>query len=94
MSVCLSSNDGVKARKDYRCDLCGEGIKAGEVHDTRSGRSDDGFYRMRMHPECHRYEQNGDAVDSDWYEDISDSAFDRADAIAFCANQIPDPLAK
>jgi hypothetical protein len=82
VSYSLSSKDGVKARKRYRCCLCGEGIEAGELHDTRSGiQAGDGWWTMRMHPGCHAYESRK-TVDPEWYEDISDPAFRRADAIS------------
>ncbi len=99
----LSSRDGVKARKPYRCALCGEKIAVSELHDTRKGvEPGDGFWTMRMHPECHNYEANGKrynkysgrhepVVDRDWYEDACDPAFERADAVAFVA-QKPNPM--
>lgn len=83
MSVVLSTKDGVKERKQYRCDLCGELINPGDFHDTRKGVSDGGMFTMRMHAECHAFERDGNAVDWEWYEDICDPAFDRADALAF-----------
>lgn len=84
MSTYLSSREGVKARKRYRCDLCGEDIAVGELHDTRTGvETGTGFWTMRMHPECHAYEQTPAMRNAlvDWYEEISDPAFDRADAL-------------
>lgn len=87
MNTCLSTKDGIKARKRHRCDLCGESITAGELQDVRSGvQPGDGFWYMHMHPECHKYEcspQN--PVESDWYENISEPAFLRAEAIAYTA---------
>lgn len=85
MSVCLSSRDGIKARKPHRCCLCGEGIIKGDRQDVRTGvQEGDGFWTMHMHPECHRYEQSASRpVDPDWYEEISDSAFPRAEAVAY-----------
>lgn len=91
MSWYVSSKNSVKARKPHNCDLCGERIGIGESHDTRSGVSDgDGWSTMRMHPECHRYEQHGRrtdwkgdlvrVVDPEWYEDISSPAFERREA--------------
>lgn len=81
------------ARKNHRCDLCGERIQVGTHHDIRSGVSYGDFYTMRMHPECHRYEQHGRVrdwkgdlvrtVNSDWYEDIHDPAFNRSDVHAY-----------
>jgi len=82
MSTCLSSKDGVKARKPHRCCLCGQRIDAGELYDARTGVGDGCMWTMKMHPECHAYEQKDGVVDPDWYEDVSDPAFERADAIA------------
>ena len=77
MSWYVSSKDGVKARRPHRCDLCGERIAIGELYDTRSGVSEgDGFSTMHMHPECHAHESH-ETVDPDWYEDISEPAFER-----------------
>ena len=82
MSTLLSSKNGVKARKPHRCCLCGERINAGDTQDRRTGVSDGRVWTMHMHPECHAYEQRPGVVDPDWYEDVSDSAFSRAEAIA------------
>ncbi len=82
MSTCLSSKEGAKARKPHRCSLCGERINAGELQDTRTGVCDGRMWTMHMHPECHAYEQKPGAVDPDWYEDVSEPAFDRKDAQA------------
>jgi hypothetical protein len=88
MSMMLSERKAVKGRRDYHCDLCGEMIPKGEPHDTRTGvQQGDGFWTMRMHPECQQYEQSP-AIRAhlmDWYEDISEPAFPRADAIAYCS---------
>lgn len=83
MSTILSAKIGVKARKKHRCCLCGERINAGDFHDTRTGVGDDGVWTMRMHHECHNYESKKGVVDEDWYEDTTDPAFLRADAIAY-----------
>lgn len=81
MSTCTSSTNGVKSRQPRHCCLCGGRIAVGESHDTRTGVvPGDGFWTMRMHPECHRYEQVPGIVDLDWYQDVSDPAFERADA--------------
>jgi hypothetical protein len=85
VSTCTSSKEGVTARKTYRCTLCGQRIHVGERHDTRTGVADgDGFWTMRMHPECHRYEQTPEMRRSlqDWYEDVSFPAFERDEAVA------------
>lgn len=81
MSFVRSAN-GVKSKKAKRCCLCGEMIKAGEIKDTRSGLWDGSVTTMDMHPECHAYERVDGVVDPDWYEDITEPAFDRSDAIA------------
>jgi hypothetical protein len=83
MSLFLSKRDGGKARKAHRCCLCGERINPGDAQDTRTGVCDGAMWTMHMHPECHRYEQKPGTVDRDWYEDIAEPAFSRADAIAF-----------
>jgi predicted nucleic acid-binding Zn-ribbon protein len=86
----VTSKDGIKARKAHRCDLCGEAINSGDIQDVRSGLSDDGWYTMHMHPECHKYEQKQPSpVDSDWYEDISEPAFDRKKATDFALSAHP-----
>ncbi len=78
MSTLLSSKDGVKARKDGHCCFCHQPIKKGEVHDVRSGVSSDGFWKMRMHPECHAKEQATPYRErEDWYYDMTDPVFDR-----------------
>ena len=92
MSVCLSNKEGVKARKDYRCDLCGETINKGELYVSRTGACDDGMWTMHMHPECHQYEQSpAKPVDYEWYECcITEEAFKRSDAIAYATQQPKD----
>ena len=75
MSTVLSQSDGIVAHKKYRCDLCGETINKGDKYDRRTG-CEDGMWTMHMHPECHAYESY-ETVDSDWYEDISEPAFER-----------------
>lgn len=82
----LSHKEGVKARKKYRCCLCGEVINIGDTHDTRSGVNDGDMWKMRMHPECHAHEQRPGIVDAAWYEEVSDPAFARADAVAAMNN--------
>jgi hypothetical protein len=84
MSLLVSFKDGVRARKQYRCCLCGECINAGDIHDTRAGVADGTMWTMRMHPECQRYEQSPQMRESlcDWYEDTSEPAFERAEARA------------
>lgn len=76
MSQVLSSKDGVLARRRHRCCLCGEAIQAGERYDSRKGVNSDGFWTMRMHPECQDYE-SPETVPWDWYEDVSEPAFTR-----------------
>lgn len=88
MSTFLSERAGVVGRKAYRCVLCGQGIPKGSLHCVRNGVTSDGFWVMRMHPECQRYEtQCVGAVDPEWYEDTMDSAFYRSDAISFVESQ-------
>lgn len=82
MSTFLNARNGTKARKPHRCCLCGERINVGDTQDRRTGISDGSVWTMHMHPECHAYEQKPSVVDPDWYEDTSDSAFSRAEAIA------------
>jgi hypothetical protein len=82
MSTCLSSKNGTKARKPHHCCLCGERISIGDTQDIRTGVGPDGMWTMHMHPECHAYEQKPGIVDPDWYENVSDPAFKRADALA------------
>lgn len=80
----LSQKNGIRASRDYRCALCGELIEAGSRYDKRAGVNYGDFWVMKMHPECHTYECSG-AVDADWYEDVFDPAFTRADALKFVA---------
>ncbi len=84
MSVCLSSQQGVKARKPHHCALCGERIEVGALYDRRSGVSSGDMWTMHMHVECHAFEISPvKPVDEDWYEDVSDPAFSRAEALAY-----------
>ena len=82
MSTFISSKNGVKARKPRHCCLCGERIEVGDTQDRRTGVSDGSVWTMHMHPECHAYEHCPGVVDPEWYEDVNDSAFSRAEAIA------------
>ncbi len=50
-----------RARKTYRCFLCGEAIEIGEVHVRRSGVMDNDLISTRMHTEC-------EAATTDWDE--------------------------
>lgn len=52
-----------KARKAYRCFLCGEPIPVGEVHVSRAGVRDDGLETFRMHIECKAESDNWDPFD-------------------------------
>ena len=79
----LSSKNRIKARKPHSCALCGEQIEVGQLYDRRSGVSNGDMWTMHMHVECHAYEVGpANPVDPDWYEDVSDPAFRRADALA------------
>jgi hypothetical protein len=92
VSTTLSCKDSVKARKNHCCVLCGERINAGEIHATRTGVNPDGLWTMHMHPECVAYEAMPGNVDPDWYEDVSDPAFYRADAIAATRPTNPEAI--
>jgi hypothetical protein len=41
------------ARKQYRCEWCGEPIKIGEKHPQFVGKWEDEFQSWRMHSECY-----------------------------------------
>lgn len=82
MSTLLSEKNGVRTRKKLRCCLCSEAVLPGELRDIRTGANEDGIWTMHMHPECHAYELLPGIVDPDWYEDSSEPAFTRAEAIA------------
>lgn len=88
MSVCLSQDYNVKARKRHRCALCQEPIEPGDIHHVRKGVNSGDFWTMRIHPECYDYEQQPGIVDEDWYEDIWEPSFSRADAIAFQVSKL------
>jgi len=81
MSTFLNARNGTKARKPYRCCLCGERINVGDTQDRRTGISYGSVWTMYMHPECHAYEQTPGVVDPDWYEEIGDPAFSRFEAV-------------
>ncbi len=85
MSNCITGITGVKSRKARRCVLCGSRIEAGEQHNVRTGVNSDGWWKMRMHVECHAYEEQPGVIDWDWYEDVSQPAFERKDALEFMA---------
>lgn len=86
MSTCLSSKNGIKAKKAKRCCLCGERIEVGQMKDIRTGVNSEGFWTMHMHPECHIYEMMPNTVDPDWYEDSMEPAFTRKTAFAAVSN--------
>lgn len=54
-----------KARKDYRCFLCGETIPKGEKHTYRVMRDGSELFSFRMHFECEKYAQDNYSVE-DW----------------------------
>jgi hypothetical protein len=83
MSTCLSSKNGVKARKRKWCAFCGEAINPGDLKDVRNGVDGSDFWTMHMHPECHDYEKQPGVVDDEWYEGSYEIAFTRAEAIEF-----------
>lgn len=57
--------------------------------DEVGGKADTGRdppFTMPLHLECAHYEKHGpDAVVPGWYEDVSEPAFDRAEALKFCS---------
>lgn len=91
MSTVLSERNRVRARKVKQCCLCGERIEIGALKDVRKGVDSGDMWVMDMHPECHQYESVPGAVDPDWYENISDSAFDRSEAIAHASKIKEEP---
>ena len=46
------SDDNVKARKQHRCDLCGEAIAIGEEHRHWTGKDGGEFLASHQHLEC------------------------------------------
>lgn len=46
------SDCNVKARKQHRCDLCGEAIAIGETHRHWTGKDGGEFMSSRQHLEC------------------------------------------
>jgi hypothetical protein len=79
MSICLSQKNGVKAKKKHHCVWCWEPINIGELYDYRCGVECGDVWTMRMHPECHKKENETPyRKREDWYEDFNDSpVFDR-----------------
>jgi len=55
MSFYHIRDDHPKARKTYRCDLCGLKIEKGERHTKRTGNSDGDIFSFRMHTVCDDY---------------------------------------
>jgi len=53
-----------KARKQYRCELCGVEIPKGMEHVARRGIGDDGPITFRMHKPCEVVTRDWD--ESDW----------------------------
>lgn len=41
-----------KARKEHRCEWCGQAILVGEKHELNEGRREGGWFRARLHIEC------------------------------------------
>ena len=52
-----------KARKEYRCTLCGQRIRRRAKHIVRTGFGDDGRVTMRMHAVCESATQDWDQLD-------------------------------
>lgn len=50
----FSSSTYPKARKEYKCDLCGEVIHKGEVYHRWSGKYDGDMFDNKYHPLCQR----------------------------------------
>lgn len=78
MSYCIRETVDVTARKKHSCTLCGEAIEIGSKYIMRTGvNPGDGWWSMKMHPECHKLEATPGYVDWEWYEDVSEPAFER-----------------
>ncbi len=62
----------IKARKTYRCGLCGHAIEKGEMHIARIsvGGDSGGFITFRMHGDCERVTKGWDEFrwecDDEW----------------------------
>ena len=41
-----------KARKEHKCQLCGEVISKGETYVYETGKYDGDFFARHLHPEC------------------------------------------
>lgn len=50
------------ARKDHRCEWCGETIPKGEKHVRFCGKWEGEWQNWRMHHECHDYADDNDAL--------------------------------
>jgi len=48
----ISYNKEVKAKKDHRCNFCGEKIKAGEIYETSTHKQDGTIYDWKTHKHC------------------------------------------
>jgi hypothetical protein len=83
MSDVLSERNGVRARKKHRCVFCGSPIAVGSLYDVRTGVDSGTMWTMKMHPECHAYEQAPGVVDPDWYEDVSEPVFSFTEACLY-----------
>ncbi len=51
-----------KAKKDHRCEWCGETILKGEKHAKFSGVWESEFQNWRMHIECHSFASDNDEL--------------------------------
>ena len=50
------------ARKDHRCEWCGETIPTGEKHLRFSGMWEGAWQNWRMHSDCHDYADESEAL--------------------------------
>jgi len=61
-----------KAKKEYRCYLCGLKINIGEKHIKRTGTADFEFITQRMHIDCEKLTNDWD--ENDW-ENFDEAEF-------------------
>lgn len=73
--TCLSNTE-VKARKEYKCCLCGLRIRKGAKYIRRTG-VDEGVVTMRMHAVCEDASKKWDVMD--WETGTDEIDFRRLD---------------